>query len=92
MDRHRRQRRAGASTRPGAAVTAFRIGGPTDPGRFVVRQQQQFLVLGFHSEERSDASSRYATRNALSPVREHFPSDSDLLLSGGYKNAAEFSV
>ncbi len=32
----------------------FRIGGKTDPGRFVTQHQQQFLILGFHDEERSD--------------------------------------
>ena len=25
-----------------------------DPGRFVAQHQQQFLILGFHDEERSD--------------------------------------
>ena len=33
----------------------FRIGGKTDPGRFVNQHQHSFLILGFHDEERSDS-------------------------------------
>ena len=37
-----------------AAKPSFRIGGKTDPGRFVSQHQQHFLILGFHDDERSD--------------------------------------
>ena len=32
----------------------FRVGGKMDPGRFVSQHQQQFMILGFHDEERLD--------------------------------------
>ena len=37
-----------------ASKPSFRIGGKTDPGRFVSQHQQHFLILGFHDDERSD--------------------------------------
>ncbi len=59
-------RAAAAVTLPGSTGTAspsslppqptpvFRIGGKLDPGRFVSQHQQQFYILGFHDEERSE--------------------------------------
>ena len=45
-----------SSALPHAAASkpSFRIGGKTDPGRFVSQHQQHFLILGFHDDERSD--------------------------------------
>lgn len=34
----------------------FRIGGQTDPGRFVSQHQQDFYIVGFHDEERARGS------------------------------------
>ena len=47
--RQQRHRRTASTVSP-----LFRIGGKMDPGRFVAQHQQQFLILGFHDEERSD--------------------------------------
>ena len=45
---------AAAALPHAAAKPSFRIGGKTDPGRFVSQHQQHFLILGFHDDERSD--------------------------------------
>ncbi len=78
----RRHRRTASVLAPPAhpAVAAalssppsFRVGGKTDPGRFVSQHQHNFLILGFHDEERSDDFSFglvFNNRNMLSPVRE----------------------
>lgn len=53
----RRQRRPAITSPPTTAQfdpPLFRIGGKTDPGRFVSQYQQQFFILGFHDEERLD--------------------------------------
>lgn len=50
----------------------FRVGGKTDPHRFVVRQQQHFFIVGFHDEERRDHDCGSGGRSTLSPVKEFF--------------------
>ena len=59
----RRQRRAAITSPPPPTQLAqsndfdppmFRVGGKMDPGRFVSQHQQQFMILGFHDEERLD--------------------------------------
>ena len=45
---------AGLPPAAAASKPSFRIGGKTDPGRFVSQHQQHFLILGFHDDERSD--------------------------------------
>ena len=53
-------------------VPMFRIGGKTDPGRFVNQHQQQFLILGFHDEERSDQDFEFGSGRQQQQQQQHF--------------------
>ena len=74
-------------------IPMFRIGGKTDPGRFVSQHQQNFTILGFHDEERSadlrptrhrmsiGSPAGHRRNFALSPVREDGKEQRDLVSS-----------